>query len=151
MASKTYRTPAQFATQFRRDINRLSGALVASYHEQNHREARKLLEAETPTATGELRDSYVDLVEGSRASPSTIRNSKAGIVSAIGSSAAHFHAVDWGRRPYKGKRSSSTSRLGGSTEAPRGMTKPASEKLQATGRQNRLRLNAIRFAESKLK
>lgn len=151
MASKTYRTPAQFAREFRRDVNRMAKALAASYHEQNHREAKRLLIAETPVATGELRESYVDLVEGRSASPSTIRSSKAGIVSSIGNNAAHFHAVDWGRRRFKGKRSRSTSRQGGSDQAPRGMTKPASEKLQAGARQIKLRARAIRHAESKLK
>lgn len=161
MASKTYRTPAQFAREFRRDINRMAGALTAAYHEENHREAKRLLVAETPRASGKLADGYVDLVEGRKASPSTIRNSKKrGIASSIGNSAAHFHAVDWGRRPYKGKRSrgaggrfkkAGAGRIGGSTDASRGMTKPASEKLQNGARQTRLRARAIKHAESKLK
>lgn len=151
MASKTYTAAMVKAGQLKRDINRMAGALVASYHEQNHREAKRLLVAETPTATGELASSYVDLVEGRSASPSTIRNSKKrGIASSIGNAAAHFHAVDWGRRPYKGSRRSS-ARSGGSEGAPRGMTKPTSEKLQNQGRQVKLRARAIKHAESKLK
>lgn len=145
MASKTYHSLKHFARDFRRDMRRVSRTLSAAHHEEAHREGRRLLEQHTPVRSGELADSYVDLVEGVESSPSKITGSKEGIASAVGNEAAHFHAIDFGRRRFD------NGRMGGSPKASRGMTKPASEKLTSLSTRSKLQVRAIKAAERRIR
>lgn len=122
-------------------------------HETYYEEAvarTPVAEARTPVAEGELKRSWVQRV-GRRKVKNTPtraaikksgkRFSEVGRYTSIGNSAAHANTIDLGRGVL------STGRVGGSLQAPRGMTRPAREKVEAMADQ--LGSEAVRRVESK--
>jgi hypothetical protein len=152
VASKTYKSAAQFASQFKRDLSRMAESLVANYHAENHIEARRKMKS---FPVRRLRDEYVDLVEGKPSTAQGIRRRRVkpdGVVSTIGNRHGAFHAIDFGHKRITYKRHKPTfTRMGGSSKVARGMTKPTAEHLLSSSLQTRLRVRAIRKAERTLR
>lgn len=149
---KTYNSIEAFARDFPRFSRELNNRLVVEYHRLNHKEGRRLLQAEIPTVTGELKASLRDSGAGSDKVWSGYKHpdqlKKPGGTRIISRHRA-FHALDFGRRkssPYERGRQKGMVRTLGSESAPRGFTTPASEKLLSKGRQARLRIRAFRSA-----
>lgn len=148
MATKRYRTPRQFSREFVRDIKRLMHNTSDTYLALNLEEAEKELESVAPRDTGTLRRSFRLAID--RKITSNARLAKTGKAAKVGSLDAKFHAVDAGRK-RQFYRSGGFSRMGGSPQAPSGMTRPVAARVFSGGRQARLRVRAIRIAESKLR
>lgn len=122
----------------------------AEYHRRVHKAYFDEAVARTPVGEGELKRSWVQRV-GRRKVKNTPtiaaikksgqRFSEVGRYTSIGNSAAHANTIDLGRGVL------STGRTGGSLQAPRGMTRPAFEKVEAMA--DKLGEEAVRAAEAK--
>ena len=152
MTTKNY-TPDSFANEFGRDARKHAAAIMVEFHREMHAEAGEIMERLTPLGSPDTDGQSMVKRWGDRigrrdtvpASPrASLSKIKLGSTSARINDDAGAAAIDHGRKRNHYK---NFSRMGGSPQAPRGISKPAKEHV--LNKAEAIASRAIKHADAK--